>query len=377
MNRTFPLLALLILVIACGPRTAGLPDSAPSPASPAPAGALSPNDVSVLFPDAPRDPLWPAALDAKGGPLLPRSEYTRLDLSLVREVDDEAEYDALRVVAARFDPCFRRAHGGPCEPQVRLVLQMRDPAGGFFDGAVHALYAVEPSRLPALVAELRALAALAPENAGAPLGVSPVLRARGLDSPYAQRLKSLVTAHAGAGSLVRLTFMSRTFSRSGQWQFGGFETGAGKLPIAGIDATQQNVTRSIADDFEYVVHPAFGDPAGRPGVSSTRLGQMSARERADVHAWALRQLDPEAHLPDTTDCAACHVAGHVARRLESLDPGLLTPTLAARRARRVVGDNDANPDNLRAFGWFMKAPQVAQRTAEETDAVLAAFAAIP
>lgn len=373
MKRSSLLFPAVVLLAACGPKTAGRPDGEPS----APAAPLSPNDVSVLFPDVPGDMLWPAALEAKGGPLLPRSEFARLDLSLVREVDDEAEYDALRVVAARFDPCFRRSHGGPCEPQVRLVLQLRDPAGGFFDGAVHALYAVDPARLPALVAELRALAALAPENAGAPLGVSPVLAARGLDTPYAQRLKSLVTAHAGAGSLVRLTFMSRTFSRSGQWQFGGFETGAGKLPIAGIDATQQNVTRSIADDFEYVVHPPFGDPAGRPGASSTRLGQMSASERADVHAWAMRQLDPEAHLPDTTDCAACHVAGHVARRLESVAPALLTPPLQQARARRFVGAGDADPDNLRAFGWFMKSPAVAQRTAEETDAVLAAFAAIP
>lgn len=364
-----------LALVACG-RGSSTPSVAETPVRPE-VGALSANDVSVLFPDPGADTLWPAALEAHGGPLLPRSEYERLDLSLVREVDDEAEYDALRVVAIRFDPCFRERLDGPCQPQIRLVMQLRDPAGGFFDGAVHALYAVPHTTLGALTAELRALARLAPENAGAPLGVSPALAARGLDSPYARRLKALVTAHAGAASLVRLTFMSRTFSRSGQWQFGGFITGAGKLPIAGIDATQQNVTRSLSDGFEYVVHPPFAEPAGRPGASSSRLARLAPAERAGVHAWALRQIDPETHLPDTTDCVACHVAGHVLARLESLEPALLTPELAKARARRAVSDVEADPDNLRAFGWFMKSPQVAQRTAEETDAVLAAFAAIP
>jgi len=372
------LFCVITLTLAACSRGSPVPAAVePAQAPPPKADTLSPNDVSVLFPDPGADTLWPAALEARGGPLLPRSEYERLDLSLVREVDDEAEYDALRVVAIRFDPCFRERFDGPCQPQIRLVMQMRDPAGGFFDGAVHALYAVDPTALGALTAELRALARLAPENLGAPLGVSPALAARGLDSPYARRLKALVTSHAGAGSLVRLTFMSRTFSRSGQWQFGGFITGGDKLPIAGVDATQQNVTRSISDGFEYVVHPAFGDPAGRPGASSTRIAHLSSFERVDVHAWALRQIDPETHLPDTTDCVSCHVAGHVLTRLETLDPALFTPALRQARAARTISASDADPDNLRAFGWFMKSPQVAQRTAEETDAVLAAFAAIP
>ncbi len=350
---------------------------------------LRPNDVSVLFPSLPAAALWPASLPARGGALLPESEFRRLELSLVRELPEEAEYAALRVVSLRFDPCFQRELGGACQPQVRLVFQVPDPAGGFFDGAIHALYAIEPTSVVAVLHALRELVRLAPENAAAPLGVSPVLLARGLESPYAVGLRALVTAHAGASALVRMTFMTRTPSRSGQWQFGGFEKalgqpfgpsdGAGKLRIAGLaahESTQQNVTRSLSHDYEYAVMPAFAEAAGRVGASGSRLRTMHAAERAEVHAWAMRQEDPASHLPDTTDCASCHLSGHVARHLEDLDASLITPAIAAARAAREVSLAERDSDNLRAFGWFGKHPMVAQRTANETAAVLRAFAAV-
>lgn len=334
---------------------------------------LGPNDVSVLFPMAPAEALWPATMPARGGPLLPRAELERVGLSIVREVEDELEHDAMRVVAARFDPCFRSALDGPCQPQIRLVFQVPDPAGGFFDGAVHALYALEAAAWDEVVTELRRLAGLAPENGDATLGVSPVLAAQGPGSLYAQGLRELVAAHAGEGNLVRLTFVTRTFSRSGQWQMGGVVVGGDKLPIAGIDATQQNVTRSIADRFEYVVMPLFAEREGRVGASATALERMEPEARREVHAWAVRQQDPTRHLPDTTDCASCHVSAHVARHLEALDPTLVSPTLAAARGPRARGRAEAEPDNLRAFGWFGREPVIAQRTANETAAVLSAI----
>jgi len=336
---------------------------------------LGDNDVSILFPAAGAEALWPATLAGRGGPLLPAEVFARIGLSLVREVDDEAEHAALRVVAARFDPCFAPAIGGPCQPQIRLVMQIPDPAGGFFDGAVHTLYALSPQDFDAAVAELRALAALAPENAGQPLGPSPALVAQGLQGAYARGLQALVTRYAGAGSLVRMTFMTRTFSRSGQWQLGGFHVGGtnDKITIVGIGATQQNVTRSIAHTFEYDVVPAFMDPTGRPGASASRLDRLDPAARADVHAWAIRQQDPRQTLPDTTDCASCHIAGHTARHLEAAAPELVTPAIGAMRGARVVGAAEHDADNLRAFGWFGKAPHVAQRTANETRAVLAAI----
>ncbi len=372
---------LCILMVACGGRDVETASPNDDTSDMSDTSALTLNDVSVLFPAVPG--LWPATMPARGGPLLSEVSVADIKLSLVRELPEVDEYAALRVVAVRFDPCFQRVIDGACQPQVRLVLQVPDPAGGFFDGAVHALYAVPFDELPGLVSGLRALAAKAPENAAATqLGVSPALSAQGLDGPYGQGLKALVARYAGAGSLVRVTFMTRTLSRSGQWQFGGFEppstpSAAGtKLAIAGLTprATQQNVTRNFVSGshaHHYAVMPPFAEAVGRPGASGSSL---QAGASGDVHAWALRQEDPRQHLPDTTDCASCHLSGRVAQHLETLDPSLLTAELVAQRVPRTTNVGELDHDNLRAFGWFGTYPVVAQRTANETGAVLRAFA---
>ena len=81
-------------------------------------------------------------------------------------------------------------------------------------------------------------------------------------------------------------------------------------------------------------------------------------------------IDPDAHLPDTTDCASCHVAGHVADRLERLRPELALPG-----PERELTAADDDFDNLRAFGWFGRFPHVSKRVAAETAAVLRFIAA--
>src|SRR5690606_32768403 len=105
--------------------------------------------------------------------------------------------------------------------------------------------------------------------------------------------------------------------------------------------------------------------------------QLDARGRQAVHGWAMRQEDPARHLPDTTDCASCHLGGHVARTLEALEPGLLSAAIAGRRGARAVGAAEGDADNLRAFGYFGATAHVAQRTANETRAVLEAWSRLP
>ncbi len=341
---------------------------------------LRAHDVSVLFPN-PADAsaealLWRADAPGLGGPLLPEAEFLRNRRSLSKDVDDTLEYQSIRVVAVRFDPCFRQVLGGPCEPQIRLVFQPRDPAGGFFDGAVHALYALSESSWQEVHRGLLRLASLAPENAtDAPLGVSPVLASRGLQSEYAGELKALVLRFAGPETLVRVTFMTRTDAASGQWEFSGFHSGKARedgkldrLEIPGLSGlTMQNITRERDPHaFDYVVHPKFIDEAGRKGVSQSALTGLDPASRAEVHAWALRQEDPAIHLPDTTDCASCHVANHIGRHLEGLDPTLVP----VGRPLRALSLAETDIDNLRAFGYFGSLPQVSQRTANETAAVL-------
>jgi len=355
----------------------------------APTGrALLRHDVSILFPLPATDALWRASHAGLGGPLVPETEFAKIARSLTIALPDESEYAALRVVGVRFDPCFRMTLTSACQPQVRLVLQAVDPVEGAFDGALHALYNIAPAAWPGLVADLRALALDAPENVtDLGLGPSPALAAQGMDGAYARGLEALVAAHAGPDTLARLTFMTRTNARTSQWEFGGSHLGdwpgtdfpaAGPVTIVGAsDETLQTVTLPPTSGFRFSVGPEFADPVGRPGVDTDLLDAMDRPARAAVHAWAVAQEDPDALLPDTTDCAACHLAGRIGGYLEALDPTLVTPALAARRGPRRTSPAEDNRDNLRAFGWFFHDPHVAQRTANETEAVVRALAATP
>jgi len=381
------LLLAVMLVAAC---TADQPEAAPHPPPVAPGSArtIRPQDVSVLFPNTSASSLWAASMATSSGPLLPRAAFDLNARSLVREVADDAEYDALRVVGMRFDPCFQRVFGGDCEPQIRLVLQVPDPTdpngSSFADGAVHALYALSEDAFERALTDLKALAAAdATPTSSAPLGVHPTLAQEGVSGPFGRGLARIAAAHLGPATLTRVTFMTRTAASAGQWQFSGFEildrqdnpsdqlVGT-RLPIAGISATMQNVTRDRhtpeADHvFVYTVHPLFAEKDGRVGASGIYLTKATPDEKQRVHAWALRQESATGHLPDTTDCASCHIANHIGRRLEALDPSL---PLESARPARVSSPAESDPDNLRAFGYFGPHPQVSQRTANETAAIL-------
>lgn len=368
------ILAALALILACNDRAADAPPKPPS------VETFGPADVSVLFPASPE--MWRADLATVSGPLLPRERFELNARSLTKELEDGVEYEHLRVVSLRFDPCFQRSVGGPCEPQIRLVLQASTDGLTFLDGAVHALYALTPA---AFEAAIGALAKLVDGPSDGPLGVHPRLVREGVDGPLGAGLAQIAKTHLGPATLTRVTFMTRTEAPAGQWQFSGFEilenrddgrsrTNHARIPIAGIGVTMQNVTRNRhvpGSDlvFDYTVHPLFAEKDGRRGASGLYLSELPLAARREVHAWALRQESPNSHVPDTTDCASCHIANHVGRRLEDLSPELGRPAVP-----RHIAINEPNPDNLRAFGYFDTEPQVAQRTANETAAVLSRLA---
>ncbi len=315
--------------------------------------SLTGHDISVLFPlpALGEDGLWKASTAGRGGAFLPKATFDEIGHSLTNALEEADEYASLRVVAVRFDPCFQIGLDATCQAQVRLVFQPFSamPASGvagFHDGAVHALYNIADEDFPRLVSELRALTTNAPENlASLPLGVSPALRKQGLDGAYAKGLLALVSGYAGPDTLARMTFMTRTNTRSGQWEFGGFHISnrgnpewpsPGDITMVGADAaTMQVVTLAFSLGFEYEVDPPFAEAAGRTAVDSAVLDGMDSAARKATHAWALRQEDPTVHVPDTTDCASCHVSGHIARHLEALDPALVTPALVASRGPRA------------------------------------------
>lgn len=347
-----------------------------------PSRALEANDISILLPidGANASALWAASAAGRGGPLVSREVFGQIGRPLFRERSTpEAQYDALRVVAVRYDPCFTHgvAPSEACQPQIRLVMQGVDLATGrAFDGAIHLLYNLTPALDAATRAELRAMTALAPANVGRPLGVSPVVAAQGMNGPYAQRLRVLVLASVGMENLVRMTFMTRTSARSGTWEFGGVSVRAwpgspppGPLSIPMLaGATLQTTTSIIGPGVQYSVTPRIGQPEN--------VAALSTQATADAHrtggiaavrallTWATGVENPATHTPDTIDCATCHVANRVARSMARDYPMAamgLEPTVS-----RQIGAQEMNSENLRIFGYFDADPAIAQRAANET-----------
>ena len=345
-------------------------------------GALGRHDVSILVPvPATGDLPWKASLPGKGGALLPKSAFDKIGRSVFNAVPEPGEYDALRVVAVRFDPCFTTSLTAACQPQVRLVFQALDGEGGTFDGAVHALYNLSADQHADVVARLRALEDKAPQNrAYAPLGINPALKAQGMTGAYATGLAKIITDHAGPATLARMTFVTRTLARQGQWELGGFHIKAtaatgfpapGAIKIIGNETLQVLGNGGFGGGHRYTITPDLADPAGRTGTDSLAIPALSATAKKQLSAWALAQQSPLATVPDTTDCSSCHIAGHVSNALEAADPRLVS----LDRGPRVIAGAERTGDNLRSFGYFGAEPVIAIRTANETSAVLRAIAA--
>jgi hypothetical protein len=343
---------------------------------------LGRHDISILVPlPASGDLPWKASMAARGGALLPRTVFDRIGHSIFREIADTAEYDALRVVGIRFDPCFTTSLTSACQPQIRVVFQSlsgSDRADGTNDGAVHALYNLGAQDFAAAIGKLRQLDA--PQNrAYQPLGVSPALSAQGMTGTYARGLAEILATYAGPDTLARMTFMTRTDARQSSWQLGGFHvkanaaTGfpaAGPIDILGSSETLQVIANQGFGSFNFVVTPSIADSAGTAGLSIFSLRQLTATQRKTVAAWALKQESPTKTVPDTTDCASCHVAGHTTNALGTIDPSLVS----FDQGPRAIGASDTQGDNLRAFGYFGKDAMVSIRTANETAAVMRALA---
>ncbi|MBP9089344.1 MAG: hypothetical protein KBG15_24695, partial [Kofleriaceae bacterium] len=340
---------------------------------------LGRHDVSVLYPlTKANERLIKASDAAQGGALLPKSAFDKIGRSLVNTVEDDAEYDALRAFAVRFDPCFQTALASKCQPQIRIVFQTFNSADALVnDGSVHALYNLTDAEFADVTAQLRTIAPSAHKKYR-PLGVSPALAAQGADGEYGQKLKAVVLAHAGATNLARMTFMTRENARQGLWVFGGFHIKAqattgfpspGPISIFGSTLTEQTVSNRGFGSFAWTLTPEFADADGRKGTDAAMLATLPAKDKAKLYAWTQRQLSPKANVPDTTDCGSCHMAGHPAQVLEKADSKLK----GLDRGPRVIGASDTGGDNLRAFGYFFKDAVVSIRAANETAAVVRAM----
>lgn len=311
------------------------------------------------------------------GPLDPRQ------LSSTRALDN-ASWSALRLVAARLDPCFGSRGEVPdaqCHNQVRLVFQGIHPVGSQTaadDGAIHALYELPRSELLALTRELILLTERQGSYVPGRLGVHPILERQGVGGAFAQGLTPLLRRYLGETRLVRMTFFLRLDTLQPAWDFGGFDhSGATFTPLAIPTAAPGR--QSLGAGF-----PAAGDLAGvtpTPTSSPDNLfvlinGAMArsvtAATRQAAYAAALRIQHPLRHTPDTIDCLSCHVAlaaqsfGEAAFGLSSQGhPDRYTST----RDLSYSAPTEPSLENLHAASYNGAELGINQRTANETAAI--------
>ena len=360
---------------------------------PIPGGrTLGLNDLSILLPGEGNPPdfrnLPRLSAQGRGGALLPRAVYDRLP-QLAPQGSRDAIYQGLRVVAIRFDSCFKAVSDDACLPMIRLVAQPVAPDGALVDAALHLFYPMGDAEFGDVVDTLRDLRSLAPEaDVYGPLAVHPALRAQGLDGPYGSALRALLTDETGAERLSQVTFMTRDPGRGDHWSFGGFTVQNARsnppqmtgMQIAEVDAPRQRVdlANPLANSFRYDVRP-LGVDHGRiqPALDARAAEQASVAAKSEALT-AFRVIEnPHLAPVGEVQCASCHLAAFVRPQLEG-HFGATSSTAAFAAPGidlRVTGTAQRNPRSLRAFGWFGPQPAISPRVINDTAAALVALEA--
>lgn len=351
------------------------------------------NDVSLLFPlptDETEEELL-LGLSAAGsrGPLLPESVYVEHIEGpfggLWEGPGIDEGYDASRIIAVRLDPCAEAAGSSDDAPCVReLRLSAQPFYNGDVDAALHLIYRPSEEEYEEILTGLAALRSYAQDgDAEAPLGPHPVMTREGLAGPFADDLKALISNHAGADNLVRVTAMTRG-RNSTNWSF--------------IVMDRDPAT----DTYSRVPIPATGgallqgvDEIGGFGVGGSRhttitpldpaIGYPEALLRsADVDTLSTHELqqalgrlasfeDPTRHSAATLDCASCHLANsrgfYEAFTATTTDPALVTFAAPPDQNTTRIDGTDLTGRSLRAFGYFEGNVAVSQRTINESAAI--------
>ncbi len=338
------------------------------------------NDVSVLVPLAVAADWLPGAASGARGVLLPKAAFEAVPKFGVT-APEGIEYPRMRVVAARFDGCFRYPGKPNCEAQIRLVFQPLHDDGSARDSALHVFYRLEDSAFRDVVKVLRSLRKEAPEaSVDDALRVHPALAAQGATGRYASELRALILAHAGEENLIRETFFLRAPPRQETWFFGGVEPKEGAykaIEIVGVGAGNQRVIRPVTTDgYLYDVLPSPKEPEdGNPLLDSTKLDGLSEEARTSAYASYVRLQNPKNYGPDDLPCAGCHVAtvvtSHLERRWPALATAAATDRFTSTKNLSLTGGSEGQASSLRVFGWFGREPMIAHRIVNETAEVLA------
>lgn len=335
------------------------------------------NDVAILFPHpqlgeddlliAMSEELLPAALFAQLGDEtvgLPR---------LAEGAGSTDVYPRLRVTSARIDLCFDNVE--PCQRQVRLVAQILFPLTSdpeeepsLSDASIHLFYALDDESFVNLLVALRETG-----SEDGPLGVHPGLLREGLDSAYAESMRTALITACEAGTLTRFTFMAT--GRSKNWFFGQFDRaddGNFSLStIPGVSATSDSFTDQGSTGFRFgTPFSVAWFPDSLLATDTTQaLSPVEFGEGVDLLA---RLANPNLVSTSAVNCAACHVAD-TTRVQAALDRGLSLPASSSFDFMTSLPTPDVPPTsigNLHAFSWAFGEATVSARTAHEVELVV-------
>lgn len=202
-----------------------------------------------------------------------------------------------------------------------------------------------------------------------------------LGSEYANQLKALLLRHAGEENLTRVTFFLRPPPVREVWFFGGFDRENGTLSdmeLVGIEGTVQQVVRTdvASGGYDYLLAPEGLVPEdGSALFTSAGADAASPAAREEAFASFLRLENPTLYNVGELPCAGCHIASFVTeatRTAFDLEDAAFPDDAyqAPQHDLSLTGDAVTTPSSLRAFGWFAHQPVIAQRTVNESSAVL-------
>ncbi len=394
---------------ACAPpcSDASTPDGpAPSPDGPITGSALQLNDVSIVLPLptslAERDAgMLTASSAGMRGALLPRATYDAIDGEF--SLSPTTVYTDLRVVALRIDPCFAQLtpalDGSGCEAQLRLVLQAIPGAPGApletfaaIDSGIHTFYRLTRAELYELKDAIVALRlASSMGEALGPLAPHPIVVRQGLDGAFSTGLRTLVLRVAGGANLTRVATMKE--GPTG-WVFSMFDivraepAQISRRTIATLPAgtTSQEGAPLVINPLgvEFRPAPTGADTFNQLADSSIADGLAPEARRAEFDA-LMRIENPHASTPDSAACANCHFAMLVKKRIAEPRFGLLDSSstdayvppadIVAPVDLEATFSDDPFDFNVHAFSYNGNLLAIAQRTVNESAAVLAYFAA--
>lgn len=345
------------------------------------------NDVSILLP-LPQMGDWnllpkPDTMTNKGV-LISREVFNKIPQLLAFAPNDDI-YQAMHAVGIRIDPCFTEGHGPVrCQTQIRLVwqpLSNADTETSTFDASLHSFYQLTEIEFKSLITELKKLKSESGLNTNdqEPLGINPIIKSQGLKGDYYGKFIKIIYSYIGEGNFSRVTFMQLSMTGN-VWVFGGFDLKNGELKpifIPRIDSFKQTFRNSAAPRPIWFIGGITPEPTHPENLNaltrdSRKLAPQDEPAIIEAAKSAFKFENPKLHNPGTVDCVSCHVAQPAKTWAMRQYPWLQLDNVS----RDVIYNSKMNIRNMspmqihtnivRAFGYFMDMPFVAQRTINES-----------